>query len=76
MIEKNLCGKFPKCVYSLPECMKIFLGIPPTAMQCNNDNTVMWIKHPLSQSLKSAAAKYAIVAYCTSTWATRLVSRH
>jgi hypothetical protein len=60
LIEKNFCGKFPKHVCSLPECMEIFLGISPTAMQFNNDNTLVWIKRPLSQSLKFAAAKDAI----------------
>jgi hypothetical protein len=60
MIEKNLCGKFPKYVCSLPECVKIFLGIPPTTMQFNKSDTAMWFKRPLSQSLKFAAAQDAV----------------
>jgi hypothetical protein len=60
MIEKNLCGNFPKYVCSLPECMQKFLGIPPRAVQFNEDYRVMWMKRPLSQSLKFAAAQDAI----------------
>jgi hypothetical protein len=60
MIEKNISGRFPKYVCSLPECLKVFLGIPPTAMQFDNDDIVKWTKRPLPQSLKFAAAQDAI----------------
>lgn len=60
MIQKNVCGYFPKYVCGLPECMQIFLGIPPRSMQFNKHDTVMWMKRPLSQSLKFAAAQDAV----------------
>ncbi|KDR15932.1 piRNA biogenesis protein EXD1-like [Zootermopsis nevadensis] len=60
MIEKNSCGKFPKYVCSLPECVKIFLGIPPAVVQFNKNDTVWWTKRPLLQSLKCPAARNAV----------------
>jgi hypothetical protein len=60
IIEKNLCGEFPQYVCSLRECMKIFLGIPLDIVQFNKDDTVMWLKRPMSQSLKFTAAQNAI----------------
>lgn len=60
IIEKNSCGQFPKHVCSFPECVKIFLGIPPAVVQFNKDDTVWWIKRPLLQSLKFPAARNAV----------------
>jgi hypothetical protein len=60
IIEKNLCGEFPKYVCSLGECTKIFLGIPLDIEQFNKDDTLMWIKRPLSQSFKTSAAQNAV----------------
>ncbi|GFG35364.1 hypothetical protein Cfor_00914 [Coptotermes formosanus] len=60
IIEKNLCGEFPQYVCSLKECIKIFLGVPLDIVQFNKDDTLMWIKRPLSQSLKFTAAQNAV----------------
>jgi hypothetical protein len=45
---------------SLTECIKIFLGLPIDRVQLNNDGKVMWMKRPLSQSLKISAAQNAV----------------
>ena len=60
IIEKNFCGEFPQYMCSLTECLKVFLGLPINRVQFNNDDKVMWIKRPLSQSLKISAAQNAV----------------
>jgi ribonuclease D len=60
IIEKNVCGEFPKYMCSLTECMKVFLGLPIDRVQFNNDDKLMWMKRPLSQSLKISAAQNAV----------------
>ena len=58
--EKNFCGEFPQYMCSLTECLKVFLGLPIDRVQFNNDDKAMWIKRPLSQSLKISAAQNAV----------------
>jgi len=60
IIEKNFCGEFPQYMCTLTECMKVFLGLPIDRVQFNNDDKAMWIKRPLSQSLKISAAQNAV----------------
>lgn len=60
MIEKNFCGEFPQYMCSLTECIKVFLGLPIDRVQFNNDDKVMWMKRPLSRSLKISAAQNAV----------------
>jgi len=60
MIEKNVCGEFPQYMCSLTECIKVFLGLPIDRVQFNNDDKVMWMKRPLSPSLKISAAQNAV----------------
>jgi ribonuclease D len=59
-IEKNFCGEFPQYMCSLTECMKVFLGLTIDRAQFNNNDKVMWIKRPLSPSLKINAAQNAV----------------
>jgi ribonuclease D len=59
-IEKNFCGEFPQYMCSLTECIKVFLGLPLDRVQFNKDDTIMWIKRPLSQSLRISAAQNAV----------------
>jgi ribonuclease D len=60
IIEKNVCGEFPQYMCSLTECIKVFLGFPIDRVQFNNNDKEMWIKRPLSQSLKISAAQNAV----------------
>ncbi|PSN38340.1 hypothetical protein C0J52_12688 [Blattella germanica] len=60
IITKHFAGKFSNFVCGLPDCVKVFLGIPPALVSLGVHDQEMWAKEKLSQNMKFSAARAVV----------------